>query len=307
MGAEVVVAGWSGMDRFLRQHELVRSLPGGKAWNQAVACSVLGTSVAIVGCIGDDDGNVLKLRNIGTSATLGNRLSTQWLRQIPRTKTAEVFLTLDGTLISVSPHVAEQLTANDISRAIEREKPRIVLVTAELGAQVLQATRQAAHRYNATLYVNAAPAGAVARENIPTCDRLLVNESEAIALATDPNLQGEALLDDLASLGKNVVITLGPKGCIYQSTTGDAGSVRSLIRDEPAPHSTSIGMGDCFAAALAHCSLEGMRLPQAVQAATRFAFVAARSAEAVPCPGFRQLGEATFRGVTPTHSPLELD
>jgi ribokinase len=260
----------------------IRTSPGGKALNQAVALARLGAQVTAVGAVGDDGVG----RDVLTTLTRERiDVSSVESRRDVATPICLCFVSDEGES-SIVWHIDEDVavtpgTVQAAERAIERADA--VLMTFELPAPTIRETIHAARHSDALVVVQPAPplADSVAAASLPwdQVDVLVPNETEARALLDGDlaqrdlptNVLPEALSRQLAI--PIVVVTLGESGCVAQAA--------GVTRRYPAEKTVvvdSTGASDAFTATLAAHLAAGASGADAVHAAQSAAALAIRRA-----------------------------
>jgi ribokinase len=203
---------------------------GGKGANQAAAAALLGTSVTMLGRVGDDEFGgplVQALREKGIDTSLVERASGK------STGAAFITVTPDGeNAITVAPGANRSLTPGDVEAAAEAiGDARVFVAQMEVPVQtVLRAVEVAAEEGTRAL-VNLAPTFEVPRDLLEKLDPLVVNEHEA-AFLLGREVEGvkgalSAAPELLSSGPRSAVITIGEEGAVL----ADGESVEHL----PAP------------------------------------------------------------------------
>jgi ribokinase len=217
-----------GTERFPRPGETVlgRSFamfPGGKGANQAVACAKLGGNVTFVGKMGRDvfrDRLLASMRNDGVK-----------LRRVtidPRLPTGIAVITVDASgqnQIMVASGSNMALMPADIDRhSAAFGEAAVLLVQLETPMQAVLRAVVLARKKKLIVILNPAPARALPRKLLSLVDFLTPNEHELSALAgmTVTGLaSAERAARKLIAVGvKNVIVTLGAKGCMIVTTNG---------------------------------------------------------------------------------------
>lgn len=276
--ADVVVVGSANVDlvlpvrRIPRPGETVLASgltrgPGGKGANQAVAAARAGASTAFVAALGADDGAELLRDALGGA---GVDLSLVTTAGVP---TGTAIITVDGdgeNAITVAPSANGTLELTDAARSAVREA-KIVLSQLEIPF----GTVQSAARESAYFVLNAAPAAELPDALLAHVDLLVVNETEAEAVA-GTNLS--AVLDRVPA----AVVTLGADGALVLSR--EAAEVR--VPAVPVEVVDTTAAGDTFcgvlAATLAATSTTHSDLTNAVRRATVAASLSVQAAGAIP-------------------------
>jgi ribokinase len=278
---EVLVVGSANVDLVLpvqtipRPGETVlagtmRRGPGGKGANQAVASARAGVRTAMVVALGDDEGGAL-LRD----ALDGVDLS---LATTSETPTGTAIITVDENgenSIVVAPGANGELTLSaEALEAIGRAK--VVLSQLEIPFGTVQAAAAA----SAYFILNAAPAAELSDELLAEVDLLVVNETEAEAIAGP----------DRTSLLKKVpaaVVTLGGAGAVILTRDLDSEitvpGVPVEVVDTTAAGDTFCGvLAATLAASSANDSVTGSDLTNAVRRANVAASLSVQGAGAIP-------------------------
>jgi len=206
----------------------IRTSPGGKALNQAVALARLGAQVTAVGAVGDDG---LGRDVLAALAHEGIDVGCVELRTEVTTTVCLCLVGDDGES-SIVWHIDDDVALTDntvrtASPALQRADA--VLITFESPVSAIREAIGAAHRCGARVIVQPAPlladpAGAM---SLPwdQIDVLVPNEAEARALLGGDQVSRDVPADGLASalvagLGVGtVVVTLGAAGCVAHAAT----------------------------------------------------------------------------------------
>jgi len=242
---------------------------GGKGANQAVAAARAGGSVAMIGCLGDD--------NFGDdtlAALSAEGIAVDAIRRVAGTPSGVALILVDDrgeNCIAVASGANALLGAEEGARCAELlSADDVLLVQLETPLETVVAAARAARHMGARVILNPAPARALPDELLALVSVLTPNESEAERLAGLP-VNGERGLEQAASalLARGVgavVVTLGATGA-YVATAEH----RETVPGWPVEARDTTGAGDVFNGALAVALAEQMPLPHAV----RFANAAA--------------------------------
>jgi ribokinase len=249
----------------------IRTAPGGKALNQAVALARLGAQVSAVGAVGED--------GIGRDvlgALSRERVDVSWVesRADVATTICLCFVSDEGDSAIVW-HIDDDVAVTpETVHAAEPafERANAVLMTFELPVPTIRETIGAAHRGGARVFVQPAPmlADPAGAASLPwdQVDVLVPNESEARALLergrAGHDLPADGLAGALASeLGvPTVVVTLGESGCVAHT----AGASREYPVQETVVVDTT-GASDAFTAIFAAHLTSGAPDADAIHAA----------------------------------------
>jgi ribokinase len=222
----------------------LRSYPGGKGANQAVAAARLGGQVAMVGRVGNDNFGAGLIENLDRNGVDSSGVEHD--SAMP-TGAALIYVEAGGqNMIAVAPGANGTVGPMDAERAVSRLVAGDVLVLQlEIPISVIRHAAVVAPQAGAFVLLNAAPAQRLDPGLLSQLDALVVNEREANGLVNheDPASMAAAL----RTLGpKLVIVTLGPSGSVFCDETG-------VHRVEPFEVESidSTGAGDAFMGALA--------------------------------------------------------
>lgn len=265
-----------------------RTNPGGKGLNQAVAARRAGSSVAMVGAVGDD----------ANGTTLLDFLAAELVDTGHIARASEP----TGVAHIIVDEVGENsiVVAAGANRSTERwsgSPPghKIALAQLEVEIRAVAGYFTDCRRRGMTCILNAAPAVPGARMLFPLCDVIVVNEHELAAFAAtefDP-ADEEAIRGACAAIAdlseQTVVVTLGARGTLvvdhHGSTAIDAVRVRAV---------DTTGAGDCFCGVLADGMARNMSIASAVRRANRAASIAVqRPGAAQAMPTFHEINAAS--------------
>ncbi|MFO0981841.1 MAG: ribokinase [Planctomycetota bacterium] len=218
----IVVIGSLNMDlviaapRFPRAGETVagsglRTIPGGKGANQAVASARLGAAVRMVGCLGADAfGRELR------RALADDHVDVDGIVAVAGMPTGVALIVVEpsgenrivlapGANAAMTPAMAEQAAA----RLTAEE---VLLLQLEVSTAAVVAAARAAARRGAAVLLNAAPAQELERDALRAMDVVLVNETEA------GSLTGHAPVSSVdAQDAARQILALGPRLVIVTS------------------------------------------------------------------------------------------
>ncbi len=251
--------------------------PGGKGYNQAVAASRLGESVAFITAVGDDEFGAL------CDAYLKDeQIEERRIIVYPGQKTACAFVVntaLKESLVMVYPGAIRSVTPADIEAHAETIiKSEILLLQNEITTEALLKAVEIGHSHGIPIVYNPAPARFVPDELFRKVDYITPNETEAAILTdADPSepLDVRLAMQKLHEKGaKNVVITLGEKGAAISS-----GGAFTSIQASKVDVVSTTGAGDAFNAAFAAGVVQGRSCVGAAE------FAVAISGIAVSRPG----------------------
>jgi ribokinase len=249
--------------------EQFQMVSGGKAANQAVAASRLGSQVAMVGRVGDDElGKKLKAHLVQDS------VDDRYVRITEGAQTGISMIAVAAgghntfvTWRGANAHLGRK-DVDETEELLEQAKFAIVQMARErsVGEYIISKV----HQKGVKLVLNRIPVVEVGQHLLRMIDLLVVNETEAAQLT---GMEGMSLRDAeraagaLCAMGsKNVVITLGEHGALLKTPAGVAhySAPRVEVVDGTAA-------GDCFVGATTHFWSQTGDLGAAVQAAVEVA------------------------------------
>ena len=277
-----VVVGGYGADCFVNTSRLpawgdnyqarsVRTSPGGKALNQAVALARLGAQVTAVGGVGEDP-----LGQDIIAALTREGIDVSFIRTHDNASSAicVCFVGDDGQTSFVW-HIDDDVAVTpETVRAAEAaiQDADAVLITFELPVSAIRETITTASRHGVRVFVQPAPPlPDLANASLlpwDLVDVLVPNESEARALL-DGGQSGHLAADDLAEavaaeLGvATVVVTLGESGCVTH-----AGGVGHRFPASRTKVVNVTGAGDAFMASFTAHVVAGLPVADAVERGT---------------------------------------
>jgi ribokinase len=243
--------------------EGVRSFPGGKGANQAVAAARDGAQVAFAGCVGRDA--------FADVATAGLRAAGVDLSRL-----AVVDQPTGCAAICVDPAGRNQIAvapgANLAARAAQIEDAAlhpgtIVLLQMEVPPDEVAALIRRGKARGAQVVLNLAPPGELATDALRALDLLVVNEHEAAVLGARLGVAEARGLR--VALGIDVIVTLGEHGAVLLRDGAEA----SVPAFPVAPVDTT-GAGDCFCGVLCAGLCRGVPLEMAMRRAAAAAAIA---------------------------------
>jgi ribokinase len=259
-------------------HSLERHA-GGKGLNQAVAAARLGAEVRMLGAVGDD-ANGEWLRDVLHASGVD---STHVITAAGPSGTAliEVDATGDNRIV-VIPGANALVTSEIASSGLQAIGDfSILLVQGELDWETAATAIRIAHDRGATVIVNPAPAHRLDPELIRMTDVIIANQHEAALLTgmeTESSVDATEAALWLTDAGcGTVIITRGPKGCVW-SADGNTGSVPTFRVQQ----TDSTAAGDAFCGGLAAALADGLELFEALRWASAAGALSTMKAGAVP-------------------------
>ncbi len=235
----------------------VRIEPGGKGANQALAATRDGAKVIMAGAVGRDalaDGALVLLRDAGID--LSRVIWTD-----ASTGCAGIFVDREGhNVIGVGSGANLAVRSDQVEDALLTPATTLLLQMEVPSAENATLIRRA-HARGARIVLNLAPAAALDLDALQAIDVLVLNEAEAVWLASRLGTRAEA--SELhRMLGTVVVRTLGEQGA---EAASEGGQIRVPGRKIVAIDTT--GAGDCFTGVLAAALDRGIPLELALHRA----------------------------------------
>ncbi|MEP6996010.1 MAG: ribokinase [Betaproteobacteria bacterium] len=269
------------------------SYPGGKGANQALAAARAGGVVHLCGAVGRDaaaDSALALVRN-GPVDLSGVRIV-----DLP-TGCATILVDDAGeNTIVVVPGANDRVDASTVPDAVLGQDA-ILLLQHEVPASANATLIARAMRTGMRIVLNAAPARPLTLELLALIDTLIINESEAHALASalgwPPEAAAFAATAAAANDGLEVVVTQGAAGAV--SVLGDD-EIRVAAPQISVVDTT--GAGDAFIGAYAAALDAGDDRPMALRFAVAAGSLACTSAGAQPALPLRSAIDALLPSVT---------
>ena len=272
----------------------VKLFEGGKGANQAVGVARLGHPVSLIGRVGADDAGArlsaaLARRGVDVGATMTTRGVPSGMALIATDRNGQ-------NSIVVSPGANARLTPADVARHAHLvQSATLVLLQLEIPLATVLAVVELAERAGVPVMLDPAPARPLPRRILQRITWLTPNESEAVALCDGPSATADSIgiraareiAEGLRRRGpRNVIITLGRRGCCVADDTG-------ITRAHPAFPVRAVdttAAGDAFNAGLAVALSRGQPLHVAVEYASAVAALAVTRRGAQPSmPGARSV------------------
>ena len=228
---------------------------GGKGGNQAVAAARLGATVSIVGGVGDDAFGDDRLADL-----VADGIDTSAVERIAGVSSGVALIEVedggDNRILYV-PGATLLVDPERAVAAVGAEPIAVLLLTLELEPAVIDALISRARTNGAPVIINATPEPKRAARLFGQVDVLVVNETEALALAGDvyfgdsPVPDWTAIANMLRDRGaQGVLITLGGEGALWVDGAG-----ATMVPAPAVEVVDTTGAGDslcgAFAAALA--------------------------------------------------------
>lgn len=280
MNPQIVVIGSINMDivnhvtSFPEPGETITGLgteysPGGKGANQAVAASLAGGEVMMIGAVGDDPfGEVLKasLVNYGVNIEqVVGKSGSSGLAFITVNDEGQNHIVLSGganALVSADDVLASLVKLTDI---------KVMLFQNEIPWITTAFAMRWAHTHGIKVYYNPAPAMKIPQDTLSSIDTLILNEMETqfiTGMIVSNVAEAEKAADALIGLGvRAVIVTLGEKGSLYKDNNEKL-VIAPAFKVEPLDTTAA---GDTFIGAFTVAQVEG----EDIESSLRFASAAA--------------------------------
>jgi ribokinase len=272
----VVVVGSINMDLVVRLERLprpgetlpgrdLRTSPGGKGANQAVAAARLGARVTMIGRVGDD-----RFGPRLSEALAAEGVSTEHVLVTEQCPSGAAVIGVEDSgqnAIMLVAGANGRLTPEDVcAREDVFRTADVVLLQLEVTMETVEAAAMLARRHGVPVVLDPAP---VPRGPLPRAlgevDVLTPNQTEAEGLTGAPvatAAEAERAARSLRDRGaKQVVVKLGEAGALLCDRDGRT----ALVPAERVDVVDTTAAGDAFTAALAIGLCRGLSLPEAVR------------------------------------------
>ncbi|MFX1389886.1 MAG: ribokinase [Promethearchaeota archaeon] len=253
---------------------------GGKGANQAVASVRSGSNTFFIGKIGMDsfgDQMISKLALEG--------INIDYIIRDPQEKSGVAFILIDENgenMISVAPGANVKLSIQDIqSRSELIRNASSVVVQMEIPLVTIKNVFEIASAGKVIKILNPAPLKPIPTKLLKYIDFIIPNEGELYRLHSLLGFK-EVLKEgrekiiltakDISTMGiKNIIITLGSKGCLIYNSANDEYIEISAPKVDVVD---TVGAGDCFIGVFASMLIKGKEILDAAKFATVAASIA---------------------------------
>lgn len=245
--ANITVIGLSGQSIFMEVNEFHKKgetikanniciEPGGKGYNQAVACARLGNDVSFISCVGNDSYGKYCIEYLKKE-----HIKPYIIYKNSPTPVATIITNKDGeNQVTVYPGCSNELSVFDLKQFENIIiKNDILLIQEEIPYEVLQRALMVAKQNNVYTILNPAPAVYDISELLPFIDLLIPNEIEAKTIF---NLD----INNISYQSMPIVITLGSEGALIIDEKG-----KTKIHGNIVEVQDTTGAGDVFVACIA--------------------------------------------------------
>src|SRR5436190_6034847 len=190
-------------------------IPGGKGANQAVAAARQGSSVSMLGRVGNDSFGPELIHNLKQ-----NNVETSHVQIDPGSATGTAIIAVDAAgqnNIVLSPGGNGQVRPTDVVN-VSFSNYKLLLLQLEIPIEAVTSAAQRARESGLRVLLNPAPARSLPEELISLSDFILPNESELSLLTNQPvhdiSSAEKAAKALLAGGAQNVIVTLGANGAL---------------------------------------------------------------------------------------------
>lgn len=192
-----------------------QTVPGGKGANQAIAAAKLGNSVSFIGAVGKDEfgkSMVENLKNCGVDVSGIEQKGTSGI--------AMIIVSEGNNTIILEGGANMQLEPKNVDRNIKLiEECETVIFQLEIPSETVLYAMKKAKELGKTVILNPAPIASFDERMLKYTDVFIPNQHEAgtvLGMEINDEESARKACDILRDKGiKQVIITLGSKGCVY--------------------------------------------------------------------------------------------
>lgn len=258
--------------------------PGGKGFNQAVACARSGTQTSMVGRVGSDD---FGQQFLDVLASEGIDNSGVGRDDEVGTGVGLPVVSADGqNSIIIIPQANHALTVDHIrAQADKIQRAAVLLMQLELHQEVVLEAARIARDAGTRVVLNPAPWAELPLELLDVCDLLTPNEVELAAWTGESSDSLESVSASAVRLSREVdcdlVVTLGSRGVLVVERTAEP----EFIAGHTVQAVDTVGAGDVFCGYLCAHLCRGDALADAARLANVASAIAVtRSGGAASAP-----------------------
>lgn len=254
--------------------------PGGKSSNQAVMIAKLQkkSNIIFVACLGNDHDGQNIHKNLSKMKFLNPEKHIRLIDGI-NTSVAHCMVEENGhNRIIVTPGANDLLSIKHFEESLDdvKKNTKIYVTGLEVNYKIVTETLIQCKKNGLYTILNPSPARKdLPQEMFENTDLICLNESE-VEIITGLNIEKDFELTKKAAKLlqekgiKEIVITLGSKGCTYLSENGEF----SHYEAEKVKPKDTTGAGDCFLGSLAYFISCNIPIPQGIKASQYIASLA---------------------------------
>ncbi|MDD5370535.1 MAG: ribokinase [Anaerolineaceae bacterium] len=272
--SEIVILGSLNMDLVVKSSRIpgagetlsgeeFQTIPGGKGANQAAAITRLGGEVAMVGRVGRDAFGEKLTQNLEVMG-----VDAGHIRVDTQTSTGVALIIVEASgenRIIIIPGANGKMDSSDVQSAANLiRNARLLILQLEIPLETVTEAIVLAHQYSIPILLNPAPAYPLSDEILSKVTYLILNETEARMLTSQPvtnQASAEQAAKTLLTHGVQVVVlTLGAQGALLSTSQGT-----TMIPAFPVKAVDTTAAGDAFIGGFAVSLLRGKNLPENVR------------------------------------------
>jgi ribokinase len=253
----------------------LKTYPGGKGANQAVACARMGGKVSMVGCVGQDGYGDALLESMKKDG-----IDSRWIAREKTEATGVALITVDKAgmnTIVIASGANMLVTPDQVRKSKEAfENVGVLVLQLEIPVETVLEGMKIGKEKGLKVILNPAPAHDLPVDLLWSVDYLILNKTELSMLSGHADVYMG--IDYLLKLGvETVIVTLGGDGVVIANKTN-----RKKISAYDVPVVDTVAAGDAFVGAFAVALSEGMVLEEAVSLANAAAAISVTRRGAQP-------------------------
>ncbi|HCU73348.1 MAG TPA: ribokinase [Chloroflexi bacterium] len=194
-------------------HGTIAHHPGGKGANQAVAASLAGAEVSMIGSVGMDTAGSELLASLKA-----HNVDTRYVSRITSTHTGTAVITVDtngSNSIALAEGANAAIEPGNVADAVAQLAPQAILCQREIPDSVIATAFS--RRNSAALHVlNVSPVEQISNIAMDDIDLLVVNQIEAKQLIGTQAGAMDAATTLAQRTRRGCIVTLGAKGLVAQ-------------------------------------------------------------------------------------------
>ena len=235
---------------------------GGKGANQAVACSLCGSDVVMLGCVGNDAAGEFLLASMKNSNVDISKIK----KENCKTSTAYICVSEKGENSIIVDSKANKCVGSSylLSQEQQFEKAEYCILQREIPDESIHLAMQLCRKYNVKTVWNPSPVKGIHCEDLQGLYVLVPNEHEAQVLCGKPvdQMRDRDWIEFLDHYQiANLVLTLGSRGCMLVDINRNVEWIDAF----PCTVVDTTGAGDTFLGALVARLAEGSSLTEAAR------------------------------------------